>query len=169
MLHLASCQWGRRRQNVLIIGPTGIGESYVACALAHKACLDNFRVGFYCLHRLLETLQLAHKDRTNLHLLKRLIRTDALILDDWGLHGMNRAYQRDLMERSSWTIAIRYDPPLSSSQYPVDKWHLIMEDPTLADAILDRLVNNAHKIQLTDDSMRKVKAEQDLIIESTES
>ena len=80
---------------------------------------------------------------------------------------MNRAHQRDLMELVDDRYTLR--STIITSQYPIDKWHQIMEDPTLADAILDRLVNNAHKIQLTGDSMRKVKAEQDLIIESTES
>ncbi len=167
MLHLASCQWIRRRQNVLITGPTGVGKSYVACALAHKACLENFQVRYYRLHRLLETIQLARDDRTYLRVLKPLIRADVLILDDWGLHGMNRAQQRDLMELVDDRYTLR--STIITSQYPIDKWHQTMDDPTLADAILDRLVNNAHKIQLTGDSMRKVKAEQELIIESTES
>ncbi len=167
MLHLATCQWIRRRQNVLITGPTGVGKSYVACALAHKACLENFRVRYDRLHRLLETLQIARDERTYLRVWKPLIRADVLILDDWGLHGMNRAQQRDLMELVDDRYTLR--STIITSQYPIDKWHQTMEDPTLADAILDRIVNNAHKIQLTGDSMRKVKAEQELIIESTES
>ena len=167
MLQLASCQWVRRRQNVLITGPTGVGKSYVACALAHKACLENFRTHYYRLHRLLETLQLAREDRTYLRVLKQLARINVLLLDDWGLHGISRAQQRDLMELVDDRYTLR--STIVTSQYPIDKWHQTMEDPTLADAILDRLVNNAHKIQLTGDSMRKVQGEQELIIESTKS
>ena len=167
MLHLAGCQWIRRRQNILITGPTGVGKSYVACALAHKACLENFRTRYYRLHRLLETLQLAREDRTYLRTLKQLARTDVLLLDDWGLHGTRRAQQRDLMELVDDRYTLR--STIITSQYPLDKWHQTMEDPTLADAILDRLVNNAHKIQLTGDSMRKIQGEQELTIKSATS
>ena len=167
MLHLAGCQWIRRRQNILITGPTGVGKSYLACALAHKACLENFRTRYYRLHRLVETLQLAREDRTWLRTLKQLARIDVLLLDDWGLHGICRAQQRDLMELIDDRYTMR--STIVTSQYPLDKWHQTMEDPTLADAILDRLVNNAHKIQLTGDSMRKIQGEQELTIKSTES
>ncbi|MXY07579.1 MAG: AAA family ATPase [Rhodothermaceae bacterium] len=167
MLHLAGCQWIRRRQNILITGLTGVGKSYVACALAHKACLENFRTRYYRLHRLVETLQLAREDRTWLRTLKQLARIDVLLLDDWGLHGIRRAQQRDLMELIDDRYTMR--STIVTSQYPLDKWHQTMEDPTLADAILDRLVNNAHKIQLTGDSMRKIQGEQELTIKSTES
>lgn len=167
MLHLAGCQWIRRRQNILITGPTGVGKSYVACALAHKACLENFRTRYYRLHRLLETLQLAREDRTYLRTLKQLARIDVLLLDDWGLHGIRRAQQRGLMELVDDRYTLR--STIVTSQYPLDKWHQTMEDPTLADAILDRLVNNARKIQLTGDSMRKIQGEQELTIKSTTS
>ena len=167
MLHLASCQWIRRRQNILITGPTGVGKSYVACALAHRACLENFQTRYHCLHRLLETLQLAREDHTHLRVLKQLARIDVLLLDDWGLHEIRRAQQRDLMELIDDRYTLR--STIVTSQYPIDKWHQTMEDPTLADAILDRLVNNAHKIQLTGDSMRKIQAEQELTNESDKS
>ena len=160
MLHLASCQWIRRQQNVIITGPTGVGKSYVACALAHKACLENFRTRYTRLSRLLETLQIAREEGTYLKTLKQLARTDVLVLDDWGLHRIGPSQQRDLMELLDDRYTVR--STIATSQYPLDQWYETMEDPTLADAILDRLVNNAHKIQLTGESMRKVKGQQEL-------
>ena len=166
MLHLASCQWIRRAQNVLITGPTGVGKSYVACALAHKACLENFRTGYHRLHRLLESLQVAREERTYLRTLKQLARIDVLVLDDWGLHGIGQVQQRDLIELLDDRYTLR--STIVTSQYPINKWYETMEDPTLADAILDRVRGNAHKIELTGESMRKVKADQEFTPESIE-
>ena len=160
MLHLGSCQWVRRRQNILITGPTGVGKSYVACALAHKACLENYRTRYYRLPRLLQELQAARAGGTYLHLLKQLARTDVLVLDDWGLHGIGMGEQRDLMDLLDDRYTVR--STIATSQYPVDKWHETMTDPTLADAILDRLVNNAHRIELAGESMRKVRGREEL-------
>ena len=167
MLHLASCQWIRRRQNVIITGPTGVGKSYVACALAHKACLENFNVRYTRLSRLLESLQLAREDGTYLKVMKQLSRMDVLILDDWGLHPIHPIQQRDLMELLDDRYTLR--STIVTSQYPMDKWYEIMEDPTLADAILDRIVNNAHKIELTGESMRKVQGQRELANETAQS
>lgn len=166
MLHLASCQWIRRRQNVIITGPTGVGKSYVACALAHKACLENFNVRYTRLSRLLESLQLAREDGSYLKVMKQLCRMDVLILDDWGLHPIRPIPQRDLMELLDDRYTVR--STIVTSQYPMDKWHEIMEDPTLADAILDRIVNNAHKIELMGESMRKVQGQRELANEITQ-
>ncbi|MCY3629967.1 MAG: IS21-like element helper ATPase IstB [Bacteroidota bacterium] len=160
MLHLASCQWIRRQQNVIITGPTGVGKSYVACALAHKACLENFKTRYHRLSRLLETLQTAREEGIYLKTLKQLARMDVLVLDDWGLHRINPLQQRDLMELLDDRYTVR--STIATSQYPLDKWYETMEDPTLADAILDRLVNNAYKIQLAGESMRKVQGQQEL-------
>ena len=165
MLHLASCQWIRRQQNVIITGPTGVGKSYVACALAHKACLENFKTRYYRLSRLLEALQTAREEGTYLKALKQLVRLDVLVLDDWGLHRIDHRQQRDLMELLDDRYTVR--STIATSQYPLGKWYETMEDPTLADAILDRLVNNAHKIELTGESMRKVQGQQELENEST--
>ncbi len=164
MLHLSSCQWIRRQQNVIITGPTGVGKSYVACALAHKACLENFNTRYYRLSRLLETLQTARKEGVFLKELKQLARMDVLVLDDWGLHQIAAHPQRDLMELLDDRYTVR--STIVTSQYPLEKWYETMEDPTLADAILDRLVNNAHKIELTGESMRKVQGQQELKNES---
>lgn len=160
MLHLASCQWIRRHQNVIITGPTGVGKSYIACALAHKACLENFKVRYTRLSRLLGAIQTAREAGTYLNVLRQLVRIDVLVLDDWGLHRMNLSQQHDLMELLDDRYTARSS--IATSQYPLDKWYDTMEDPTLADAILDRLVNNAHKIELIGESMRKIKGQQEL-------
>ena len=157
MLALASCDWVRRHQNVVITGPTGVGKSYVACALAHKACLEGFSVRYHRLPRLLEDLAIAHGDGRYLKLLQQMARVHVLLLDDWGLTQLTTSQQQHLLEllddrhRRSSTVA--------TSQLPVGHWHEAMDNPTLADAILDRLIHNAHRIELTGDSMRKSMSE----------
>ena len=145
---------------MIITGPTGVGKSYVACALAHKACLENFKTRYHRLSRLLETLQTAREEGIYLKTLKQLARMDVLVPDDWGLHRINPLQQRGLMELLDDRYTVR--STIATSQYPLDKWYETMEDPTLADAILDRLVNNAYKIQLSGESMRKVQGQQEL-------
>ncbi len=167
MLHLATCQWIRRQQNVIITGPTGVGKSYVACALAHKACLENFNVRYARLPRLLESLRVARENGSYLNVMKQIARMDVLVLDDWGLHPIPPSQQRDLMELLDDRYTVR--STIVTSQYPMDKWYEIMEDPTLADAILDRIVNNAHKIVLTGESMRKVQGQRELANEVQEA
>ena len=151
---------------MIITGPTGVGKSYVACALAHKACLENFRTRYTRLSRLLETLQIAREEGTYRKTLKRLAHQDVLVLDDSGLHRIGPPQQRDLMELLDDRYTVR--SPIATSQHPLDQWYETMDDPTLADEILDRLVNNAHKIQLTGESMRKVKGQQELENEITQ-
>ena len=140
----------------LIIGPTGVGKSYLACALAHKACRDGHVVLYQRLPRLLEELALSHHDGRYRKLMKSLLKADLLILDDFGLAPLTTEQQRDLLE----IIDDRYDrrSTLVTSQLPVKHWHDILADPTLADAILDRLVHNAYKIELKGESMRKSKS-----------
>lgn len=150
---LSSCDWVRRHLNVVVTGPTGVGKSFVACALAHKACLEGFSVRYYRLPRLLEDLALARGDGRYLKILKQIARLQVLVLDDWGLTTLTSLQQQDLFEllddrhQRSSTIA--------TSQLPLHLWHESMENPTLADAILDRLIHNAHRIALKGDSMRK--------------
>ena len=156
MLHLASCQWVRRHQNIVITGATGVGKSYLACAFAHKACLENFRAQYHRLPRLMEDLQIAHADGRYQQLLNKLAKMDVLVLDDWSLGYLSAEQQRHLLE----LLDDRYDTrsTIATSQYPVEQWHETMEDPTLADAVLDRLIHNAHKIELVGESMRKKKS-----------
>jgi len=156
VLSLASNQWITEHHNLLIIGPTGVGKSYLACALSHKACRDGHGVQYQRLPRLLEELALSHHDGRYRKLMKSLLKADLLILDDFGLAPLTTEQQRDLLE----IIEDRYDrrSTLVTSQLPVKHWHDILAEPTLADAILDRLVHNAYKIELKGESMRKSRS-----------
>ncbi|NTW67526.1 MAG: ATP-binding protein [Nitrospirae bacterium] len=156
VLSLASNQWITEHHNLLIIGPTGVGKSYLACALSHKACRDGHGVLYQRLPRLLEELALSHHDGRYRKLMKSLLKADLLILDDFGLAPLTTEQQRDLLE----IIEDCYDrrSTLVTSQLPVKHWHDILAEPTLADAILDRLVHNAYKIELKGESMRKSRS-----------
>lgn len=153
ILSLAACTWVARSLNVLICGPTGVGKSYLACALAHKACLEGYSTLYLRLPRLFEDLRLAKADGRYGKLMLGYAKTDLLILDDWGLTSMTDPQRRDLLE----LLEDRYGrrSTIVTSQLPVSAWHEAIGDPTLADAILDRLVHNAHKIELKGESMRK--------------
>ena len=153
---LASCQWIIRHQNVLITGATGVGKSFIACALAHRACLEGYSAKYYRLPRLLEDLEIARGDGRYLKLLKQLAKMDVLVLDDWGLAHLSAAGQRDLLELLDDRHQVR--STIATSQLPIEHWYEAMPDPTLADAILDRLIHNAHRIALDGDSMRKALA-----------
>ncbi|MFT5220282.1 MAG: DNA replication protein DnaC [Gammaproteobacteria bacterium] len=156
VLDLAQCQWIKRHLNLLITGPTGVGKTWVACALAQKACREGFTSLYLRLPRLLQELPIAKGDGTYTRLLARLAKVDVLILDDWGLSKLIAEQRRDLLE----ILEDRHDTrsTIVTSQLPLDQWHHIIGDPTLADAILDRLVHNAYKINLKGESMRKNKS-----------
>lgn len=153
ILTLAVCTWIARGINVLICGPTGVGKSYLACALGHKACLEGYSSLYLRLPRLFEELRLAKADGRYGKLMLSYAKTDLLILDDWGLTPMTDPQRRDLLE----LLEDRYGKKstIVTSQLPVTAWHEAIGDPTLADAILDRLVHNAYKIELKGESMRK--------------
>ena len=150
---LGSCQWLRERLDVLITGPTGVGKSWLACALAHQACREGYSALYLRLPRLLTELDIGRGDGRYAKLLASLARTDLLILDDWGLTPMTASHRRDLLEIIEDRNTRR--STIATSQLPLDKWHDFIGDPTLADAILDRLVHSAYKFNLKGESMRK--------------
>lgn len=153
MAQLASGDWIGKHHNLILQGPTGVGKTWIACALGHKACRDGYSVLYVRLPRLLEDLALAHGDGRYPKLMTALGRTDLLILDDWGLAPLTDLQRRDLLELLDDRHGSR--STLVTSQLPVDHWHEHIGDPTLADAILDRLIHNAYRITLTGESMRK--------------
>ncbi|WP_122309602.1 IS21-like element ISPsy14 family helper ATPase IstB, partial [Pseudomonas syringae] len=152
ILQLGSGQWLRDGLNLIIGGPTGVGKTWLACALAHKACRDGYSVRYLRLPRLMEELGLAHGDGRFAKLMAGYAKTDLLILDDWGLAPFTAAQRRDMLELLDDRYGNR--STLVTSQMPVDKWHALIGDPTLGDAILDRLVHNAYRIELKGESMR---------------
>ena len=156
MLHLASCQWIDQHLNCLITGPTGAGKSYLAIALAHKACREGFSARYVRLPRLIQSLHGARGDGSYAKLLKQLARFDLLVIDDWGIAVLDDSAQRDLLEILEDRFNLR--STIVTSQLPVANWHEYLGEATLADAILDRLVHNAYKIELTGESMRKKKS-----------
>ena len=155
MVKLTTSQWLREHLNVLITGPTGIGKSWLACALAHKACRDGFTAVYARLPRFFRELTVAKADGSYYKLLTTLAKTDLLVLDDLGAGTLTNEHQRDLLEILEDRYALHCT--LITSQFPVDHWHETIADPTLADAILDRLVHNAYKLELKGESMRKRK------------
>ncbi len=153
---LANCQWIRQHLNILITGPTGVGKTWIACALSQKACREGYTAQYLRLSRLLQEMSIAKGDGSYAKMLTSLAKMDVLILDDWGLSKLTSEQRRDLLE----ILEDRHDnrSTVVTSQLPIDKWHSVIDDPTLADAILDRLVHNAYKINLKGESMRKNKS-----------
>ena len=155
MLSLAGCDWIHQHHNVIITGPTGAGKSYLACALGNKACREGYPVLYYRIARLFQELAIAKADGRYDNVLRALARSQLLVLDDWGTAPLTDEQRRDLFE----VIEDRYDrgSTLIAAQLPVKHWHETIGDPTLADAILDRLIHNAYTITLKGESMRKRK------------
>jgi DNA replication protein DnaC len=154
-LKLAAGDWIRARHNLLVTGPCGVGKSWLACALGHRACRDDFSVAYHRLPRLFAALALARNDGRYTRLLRAIARLDLLILDDWGPEPLDADQRRDLLE----IVEDRYEARsiIVTSQLPVDRWHEMIGNPTIADAILDRLVHNAYRIELKGESLRKKK------------
>jgi len=153
MLALSSCRWVDEHLNILVTGATGVGKSYIACALAQKACREGHSALYFRLPRLLQELSLARVDGRYGKLLTTLAKTDVVVLDDLGLGPLTDEQRRDLLEMFDDRHGNR--STIVTSQLPVKHWHEALGDPTLADAILDRLVHNAHRIPLEGESMRK--------------
>lgn len=153
---LAACHWVKEHLNVLITGPTGVGKTWLACALAHKACREGYSVQYVRLTRLLRELVIGKGDGQYPKLLANLAKVEVLILDDWGLVKLSAENRRDLLEVLEDRHGRR--STIATSQLPVEEWHGLIGDATLADAILDRLVHNAYKLNLRGESMRKRQA-----------
>lgn len=155
---LAQGNWIKEQQNLIIIGPSGVGKSWLACALGHRACRDNLSVLYQRIPRLFSDLVLARGDGRYARLMRALGGVKLLILDDWGLEPLTTEQRHDMLE----IVEDRYGrgATLITSQIPVDRWHDLIGDPTLADAILDRVVHNAHRIQLRGDSLRRKRAQE---------
>jgi DNA replication protein DnaC len=153
MRQLATCRWIDEHQQVLITGATGTGKSFIACALAHHACRRGYRAYYRRASRLFDDLKLARADGTYGRLLGKLARMDVLVLDDWGLAPLQDAERRDLLEILEDRYGVR--STVITSQLPPGQWHDYIGEPTLADAICDRLLHNAHRIVLKGPSRRK--------------
>jgi len=156
VLRLSDCQWIKDHNNLIITGSTGVGKSFLACAFAEKACREGFNALYIRMTKLFEDLSLAKGDGRYLKLLTTIAKTDLLVLDDYGLIPLNQEKRHDFLE----ILEDRHNlkSTLVTSQLPIEHWHEQIGDPTLADAILDRLVHSAHKIKLTGESMRKKRA-----------
>ena len=152
ILTLTLCDWIRRQQNLIFLGPTGVGKSYLVCALGHQACRQGLSVRYYRVPRLFEMFRIAQGEGRYTRFLKELSKTDLLILDDWGLDQLNKEARHDLLEILEDRHVLR--STAITTQLPLHLWHDYIGEATMADAILDRLLTNSHKIELEGDSMR---------------
>jgi DNA replication protein DnaC len=157
VLSLGSCDWIQNRHNLLIIGPTGIGKSYLACAFVERACRRGFSAGYLRLPRLLQQLAVARGDGSYERVLARLAKLDLLAIDDWLLAPLRDGERRDLIE----VIEDRSEraSTLIASQLLAKNWHAVIGDPNLADSICDRLLHNAHRIELKGPSIRNPRTD----------
>lgn len=155
MLSLANCDWIRARENICMVGSCGTGKSWLVCALGNAAARQAMSVQYTRAPRLFEELKLAHADGSIASRRTKLAKVDLLIIDDWGIDQLGRAERQDLLE----VIEDRYanHSTIIAGQLPIEHWHSYINDATIADAVLDRLLHNAHKIHLKGESMRKIK------------
>ncbi len=153
ILYLAQQDWIREKHNIIITGPTGAGKTYLACALGNAACRNHFSVRYFQMSRLLQKLALSQADGSYPKLLNSLAKAQLLILDDWLRSPLTKSQTNDILE----IIEDRYklSSTILATQIPVAEWHERMANPTLADAIMDRVVHNAYRLELKGESMRK--------------
>ena len=150
---LSQCHWIGKHQNLLVTGSTGAGKTYLACAFGHQACREGFKTGYFRAPRLFEELALGRGDGRYSKMMNRMSKLDLLIIDDWGIHGFSDSQRTDLLEILEDRHGLR--STVVASQFPVDSWHKAIGNPTIADAILDRLIHNAHIINMKGGSLRK--------------
>lgn len=152
---LSLSNWIQQHQNCIITGPTGVGKSFIACAIGEKACRNGFQAIYYYFPKLFREIEISAEQGKLSSFFHRLLKTPLLIIDDWGMDSLKDHQYRDFLE----IIDDRQQTAstLITSQFPVKHWHDTIGNPTLADAILDRLVHNTHKIELKGESMRKIK------------
>lgn len=156
VMNLAQCEWLRRRQNLLLTGATGTGKTWLACAFGNQACRQGFMTYYRTATQLFEDILLSHADNTLPKLRRQLVRTQLLIIDDLGIGGISAQLGPMLLEIIDQQS--RNGSLLITSQYPQEKWYELFADPTIADAILDRIIHKSHIVQLKGESMRKVRA-----------
>ena len=157
MAQLVSCEWIVHHHNLCITGPTGSGKTWLSCALGNQACRQGLSVRYLRVPRLFEQLRIAHADGSYSRLMNQLAKTDLVLLDDWGMQKISAPQRQDLMEVIEERHGLK--STLIASQLPTQHWHEYIGDATLADAILDRLLHNAHRLSLKGESMRKTKTD----------
>lgn len=156
IMQIAGCEWVKNHQDMVLTGPTGVGKSYIASALVHKACQVGFTASFMRFPRLLQDIAIAKADGSYSKTMQKISKVDVLVLDDWGIGKLSDDEAKEFLE----VIEERHKTrsTILTSQVPLEKWFEIIGDTTIADAIMDRLVNNSHKIQLIGKSMRRKKS-----------
>lgn len=159
LMRFADCSWIKRKQNIIITGPTGVGKSFVACALGHQACLYGLRVLYFNATKLFAALKLKGADGSYVKEINRIQRHDLLVLDDFGLDCLDKQSRLSLMEIVEDRNGVK--STIITSQQPVKNWHEIIGDPTIADAVCDRVIHSSHRIEIKGESVRK-KFQEDL-------
>lgn len=156
VMNLGQCEWLRRRQNLILTGATGTGKTWLACAFGNQACRQGFSTGYRTATQLFEDILLSYADNTLPQLRRQLVRTELLIIDDLGIGGISNQLGPLLLEIIDQQS--RNGSLLITSQYPQEKWYELFADPTIADAVLDRVIHKSHSLLLKGESMRKVAA-----------
>jgi len=153
LLPFSDCSWIEKKQNIIITGPTGVGKSYVSAAIGHQACVYGFKTSYFNFGKLIPVLKLKKADGSYLKEIRRIEKQDVLVLDDFGLEKLDTVSRLILLEILEDRHGIK--STIITSQLPVAAWHDVIGDPTISDAICDRIVHNCHRIELDGPSVRK--------------